>query len=470
MQLWNDYEGKKIAEAYTLGKLFRPEGRTALFTLPEGLDGPSIVRLTESLNDEGQMLTCWRRVSEINHNNLLGLKRFGDTVFEGTPLTYAVMEAPDASLAELLAERPMTHAEAMQVASSIVPALKALHQSDLVHAHIVPENIVAVGETVKLRADCVRECKVDADLVTAQDCASMRQRDVEALGLLLLRALTLEKRLRPGLVLPAPFDRIIANALNGMWGLTEIAAVLPAAVAPPAPKPAHNATPSAPVTVASRPAMKPDALATPVNRLATPEAEPVSAPAAAPKSAAVVDPPLMFQRRIQATVAKRRKKGPIFAAIAVAAAVLLAIFLRAFHNSGTPAAPTPTVARVQAPAPAPQNTAPRVAATATEEPVMPATADAASSRSEEVAGATGRLQPGWYVIVYTFNHEQQALQRAEAIMQRYPRLHPQVITPHGRSFLITLGGAMSRDEAESIRDMARQAGMPHDTYVRNYGS
>jgi hypothetical protein len=73
------------------------------------------------------------------------------------------------------------------------------------------------------------------------------------------------------------------------------------------------------------------------------------------------------------------------------------------------------------------------------------------------------------VIAYTFNHEQQAWSRAAAILKQHPYLHPQVIAPGGASqFLVALGGPMSRDEAENTRRMAREAGLPRDTFVRNY--
>ena len=58
MQLWNDYEGKTIAGKYPLGPLVRPEGRSALFQLSAGVEAPAIIRLTEAINDEGQMLAC----------------------------------------------------------------------------------------------------------------------------------------------------------------------------------------------------------------------------------------------------------------------------------------------------------------------------------------------------------------------------------------------------------------------------
>src|SRR5438309_5345936 len=120
MQLWNDYEGKTIADTYSLGPLLRPEGRSALFALPKGEEAPAVIRLTESINDEGLILSNWKRVSEVHQENLVAIKRFGETTFEGTPLAYAVMEPADANLADLLKERPLTVAETMQIATSLV--------------------------------------------------------------------------------------------------------------------------------------------------------------------------------------------------------------------------------------------------------------------------------------------------------------------------------------------------------------
>ena len=62
MHLWNDYEGKTIADTLSLGQLVRPEGRSALFALSNGADAPALIRITESINDESQMLACWSHV------------------------------------------------------------------------------------------------------------------------------------------------------------------------------------------------------------------------------------------------------------------------------------------------------------------------------------------------------------------------------------------------------------------------
>ena len=436
MHLWNDYEGKTIADVYSVGSLLRSEGRSALFALTTGPEAPAIIRITESINDEGQMLACWRRVASLNNDNILSIKHFGDTRFEETPVTYAVLECPEASLAELLKERPLTQPEALQVAISVSAALAALHAEDLVHEHIEPANVLAVGETVKLRGDCVRECVVDSEFMTAEDCARRRQQDVQALGELLLRSLTLERAFRPGMKLPAPFDRMIPRALDGSLTLAEMAGMLQPASAP--------ATPVA------------SAVQTPI---AAPVAKPAAAAVAEPAVAARLQQPdaaetaMLYQRRTDRSNVDRERKSPLRIAIGLAAVVVFAVLIHVFRSKSEvkPVAVATTASAVQ-----PQRVARNSAPAA-----RPAMVSAAP------ATAVAPVQPGWYVIAYTFNHQEQAWKRASAILKRYPSLHPQVIAPNGQ-FLVALGGAMSRDEAENVRSIARRAGMPRDTFVRNY--
>ncbi len=429
MQLWNDYEGKTIANKYPLGSLVRPEGRSALFQLSAGAEAPAVIRLTEAINDEGQMLACWSRVAAVKQENLVAIKRFGETNFEGTPLTYAVMEPTDSSLADLLTERPLTHSEAVQVATSIVAALTALHARNLVHEHIDAAGILAVGETVKLRTDCVRECVVEPGFTTAEDCMRIMERDVHDLAALLLQALTLEKKLSPTTKLPAPFDRIVPSGMIGAWGLREIANALipPAAVAQPVtPSPLADSTTSQ------------------------------SAAAVADDSAQ--DSTLLYQRRNQIGTVEVGQRGRLWAALAVIAVIVLALFLRA---------------GISKPANEPQ-----IAATPTAAPVhqvvakkAPAPTPIPSAAAQPIAHTmtTTHMQPGWYVVAYTFNRQEQAATRAAAIAQKKPSLHPEVIAPGGRApFLVALGGPMSRPDAENTRSRARQAGLPRDTFVRNY--
>ena len=63
MDLWTEYEGRTIDEAFPLLKLIRPEGRSAFFSTPNGTGGPAEIRLIESHFDGDEILTRWRAVA-----------------------------------------------------------------------------------------------------------------------------------------------------------------------------------------------------------------------------------------------------------------------------------------------------------------------------------------------------------------------------------------------------------------------
>ena len=461
MHLWNDYEGKTIADTLSLGQLVRPEGRSALFALSNGADAPALIRLTESINDESQMLACWSHVAKVKQENLVAIKRFGETTFEGTPLTYAVMESADANLDDMLKDRPLTHAEALQVATSLVPALKALHAQNLVHEHIVASNVLAVGETVKLRTDCVRECVVDQEFTTEADCARLRQQDVHDLALLLLRSLTLERELKPGLRLAAPFDQVIRNGLAGTWGLAEIERlIIPPAPAPALPLVAPKQVPAASVaqpSVATTAPNPPTAAAQPqAAKPAEPQLDLAFTPAPTAARQAASGNPLHFQRRLHVADRPADRRIPLLAGATVVAVVLGSMLVHFSHGKSTTPPASSVVATSQS--------APQVIANN-----RPSALAAQATRAVDHQAASSPVQAGWYVIAYTFNHAEQAAIRAAAIERKNPSLHPQVIAPSGRSpYLVALGGPMSREQAEALQRRARQSGLPRDTFVHDY--
>ncbi|HEX3966583.1 MAG TPA: protein kinase, partial [Edaphobacter sp.] len=157
MNLWTEYEGRTIDGAYPLTKLIQPEGRSAFFSTSNGTGKPTVIRLIESHFDGDEILTRWRGVAALNHPNLVKLKRFGHVVVDETSLVYAVMEPVDANLGEMLRERRLTESETRQVAMNLLAAIETLHSNGFIHEHILPENVLAVGEEIKLRSDCIRE-------------------------------------------------------------------------------------------------------------------------------------------------------------------------------------------------------------------------------------------------------------------------------------------------------------------------
>jgi hypothetical protein len=98
-----------------------------------------------------------------------------------------------------------------------------------------------------------------------------------------------------------------------------------------------------------------------------------------------------------------------------------------------------------------------------------AAAVAANVPAHQQQTAAGDSRGQWRVIAFTYNREDQAQQKAAAIAQSHPDLSPTVFTPNGHApFLVTLGGAMSRQDAFALSGKAKREGMPRDIYAQNY--
>lgn len=534
MKLWSDYEGRTIAEVYPLKKLLRPEGRSAFFVTTNGTGTASLVRVIEAHFDESEILNRWRTVSEIKQENLITMRKFGETVLDGTPLVYAVMEPTEISLDELLENRTLTVDEAKQLASSLLSALKALHECGFVHGQVEPANILAAGETVKLRSDCVKLAIDDPDGI-GPNIAEQKAADAHAVAVVLLQALTGRTSLQgSATLLPSPFDGIIRNGLSGRWGLTEMAAALgpvsPTQVAAAVPQTAKPLTtpqtrakptetvaatkiePAAaqanaaavPATTAVQENLFEKKVAAPaVSTAATVKPAAASAPATATSPKAVADRLSGVEERktinrIQAPDVRHRIVKPFDEAdprrnrmiVAGIAAVLLLILIgwRMMRSEPSASANAPEVkpaSSLSASNPGSTTTVPaavakpsatkqlssrapinRAAVATPASPVPAPTAPAASAvNNQAVTGA--RTQ--WRVVAYTYNHEDQAQHKAETLAKQHPSLNAEVFSPTGHApYLVTVGGPMTREQAEAFRQQARSQGLPHDTYTQNY--
>jgi hypothetical protein len=441
MDLWTEYEGRTIDGVYPLTKLIQPEGRSAFFSTSNGTGVPTVIRLIESHFDGDEILARWRGVAALNHPNLVKLKSFGDVVVDETSLVYAVMEPVDANLAEMLRERRLTEPETRQVATSLLEALEALHSSGFVHEHVGPENVLAVGEEIKLRSDCIRET------LEGEEGAALKRKDVRDFAAVVLQALTQQRTLDDGargLSMPAPFEQIVRKGMSGEWGLAQIGVALRPAAAPVVTKAVTRA-------VVAKEA--------PVEKLVTQD---VAAPITAPPSVA---------RRIRIPVDDEPRgiggRG-VFYAVGTILILLLGWYF--VHSRSANSSPTP-VAAVPVAVPAAPGAQPTVAkgsaAIGTGSRAAKASVASAPAGSRQTAAGDSRGQ--WRVIAFTYNREDQAREKAAAIAQSHPDLNPSVFTPNGHGpFLVTLGGPMSREDAFAFSGKAKQEGMPKDIYAQNY--
>ncbi|MCU1252335.1 MAG: Serine/threonine protein kinaserelated protein [Edaphobacter sp.] len=455
MNLWTEYEGRTIDGVYPLTKLIRPEGRSAFFSTSNGTGVPTVIRLIESHFDGDEILTRWRGVAALNHPNLVKLKSFGHVVVDETSLVYAVMEPVEANLSEILRERRLTEFEARQIATSLLAALEALHASGFVHEHVLPENVLAVGEVIKLRSDCIRETLEGADGV------ALKRKDVRDYATTLLQALTQQRTLQVGSrALPAPFEQIVRRGISGEWGLAEIGTALK--------------KPSVAQAIA-RAGVTPDA-----PKFQGPVAEPAAAPsgAAAAISTPLADPPSgappSVARRIRVPVDDEpRKIGPKGIAYGVGTLLILLlgwyfVHSRSSGSSGAVQEPTASAPAAQESAPVAAKS-PAEATDAGSHPAPSARVGAASTPTVAGKNVAGDSRGRWRVVAFTYNREDQAKQKVAEIARSHPDLSPTVFTPNGHApFLVTLGGSMSREEAFALSGKAKREGLPRDTYAQNY--
>jgi hypothetical protein len=484
MELWNEYEGRTIDGLYPLTKLLEPEGRSAFFSTSNGTGIPTVIRLIESHFDDEEILARGRGIAALDNENLVKLKKFGQVDVDGTSLVYAVMEPAEANLGEILRERKLTVLETRQLASSLIGALEALHSNGFVHEHVEPGNVLAVGETIKLRSDCVREAP------EGEEGAARKRKDVHDLALVLLRALTQQRTLDAAvreLPLPEPFDQIVRKGISGEWGLREIGALMPppppVVVAPVPPRPAAptatSATAPAPVAgtgvprvvrpVESGPVAPDSGVRGSVGSGVKPSV--ASAPLADRSAAARVDRPvgsadLPVRPRDRGFAAEEERGGIDLRKIAFGVGALLFLLLVWFFVHGRSSSSKGSAEKSSAPASVAQGNASTDATSA-----APASGPAAAP-SEVPASrnpTSGDALHQWRVIAYTYNHEAQAKEKVGQIAGKHPELRPEVFTPTGHApYLVALGGPMSRDEAFAFAGKAKRAGLPRDLYAQNY--
>ncbi len=493
MELWNDYEGKLLDGQFRLDRLIGPKGRSAFFTTSDKDGRPATIRVIESLNDEDEILARWNAVRAINEPSLVAILACNKTVLDGVHLVYAVLESTDATLSDLLRERALTPDETRQMASSVVTALEALHAKGLIHEHVEADSVLAKGEEVKLRGDCVREAPEGAEGET------LRRRDAHDLAMLVGYALT-QRRDVGQTRLPRPFDDFVRNGMSGTWGLKEMGGVTrPVAVssAPPvsaaaakAPQPQMVSAPvkAAPLKAEETPVAAAGPKAVPPARtaaatLSRPAAGAVASTSAQAVAASLSAAPQVPTRRparedrIVLEPEENVKSRSMFWAALAAAALLLVGLIWHFTHVNDSSAKTSTPAAVPALAPVPESssalTTPANPVTAAA-PMKPSAATAsgraamAHSHAPVEQGAA-RAGSQWRLVAYTFNREEQAQRKVEALAQVHPELKPEVFTPSGRApYLVALGGWMSVDQASALKSRARSEGLPHDIYTQNY--
>ena len=228
---WPSLQGTVLGGgAYPLERFASGDENTATFETRTGGERASraLVRLAQADEETSeQQLQVWQAIKKSGHPNLIPIWGTGRARINGRSLIYVVMEASDENLATVLEERALEPAEAGEILASLVGALGHLHSHGLVHGGLSPEQVMAVGETVKVSTSGVRRIGSSDGL----DVHKPKYRapespegnispaaDIWCLGATLLQALTQrgcsENCLEEAARLPAPFDAILTRCLQ----------------------------------------------------------------------------------------------------------------------------------------------------------------------------------------------------------------------------------------------------------------
>ncbi len=221
MMLWGDYEGRRVENRWLLGRLVRPEGRRAWFEAigPDGL--PVMLSITEALNDEDELIERLRAAAQIRHPHVVAIREAALSHLDDIPVVVAEMEMTEENLSDVLRDRVLTPQEGRQVLDAVLAALGAMHAHGLVHRHVESASVVATGETIKLRSDCLQMAGSSFGTAAADD--------VRWAARMVSHAVT--GRFPAGendpvlQLLPESMARAVRRALSGIAGASEVAAL-----------------------------------------------------------------------------------------------------------------------------------------------------------------------------------------------------------------------------------------------------
>jgi TonB family protein len=350
-EVWKQWEGQTADGRFHLRQYLggSESGPVFLTEFGEQESQKAAIKLVpaDPLHADAQ-LSRWVLAENFAHPHLLRVFQSGRCEVGGVRLLYVVSELADEDLSQIIPQRALRPAEAGEMLRPVLEALAYLHGKGLVHGHIKPSNILAVGEQVKISSDGIRAARETNsrggkpsvyDAPEAGTRGGSAAGDVWSLGVALVEVMTQKLptwewkgQEEPDLpkALPAPFGDIVRQCLRRdpqrRCKLAEIATRLD-----------PDAPPLGKVKVAEVPV----------------ERRVIAQPAArAPKPQEAAKPEIMAKRIVAAkTPSSSPKRNYAIPAIAAGVVALIAIFAapKLFNRSSPQASPEPAASTPEQP-------------------------------------------------------------------------------------------------------------------------
>jgi len=234
-EMWKKWEGQVADHKYQLLEYLGSTDHSVVFLAefhtPE-LRRAAIKFLSADVPHKEQQLAAWTTVAQLSHPNLIRVLGTGQCRMEELNLLYVAMEYAEENLAQVLPHRALMAQEASEMLKTVTDVLLYLHGKGLVHGHIKPSNVLAMGELLKLSSDTifpigeVPEMRRERSVYDAPELPSSPftpAADVWSLGVTLVEAFTQQPAVLPfnenadPIIPPAvrdPFLEIARNALR----------------------------------------------------------------------------------------------------------------------------------------------------------------------------------------------------------------------------------------------------------------
>ncbi len=201
-ETWKRWEGRTVDGRFPLQSYLGGSDHSGVFLTTRqngvGNSEKAAIKLISSSADSEKQIQRWKLVRDLNHPNLIRILDSGRCKLDGTKLLYVMEEYAEENLAQILPERALTAEETRGMLPPILRALDFVHSKGLVHGHIQPSNILAIGDQVKLSSDALSAPGENRGVATGSAYAapetasgtSSTASDMWQLGITLIEVLT----------------------------------------------------------------------------------------------------------------------------------------------------------------------------------------------------------------------------------------------------------------------------------------
>ena len=160
-------EGTTLDDAYVLGQCLGADERTVIFKARVKAEDSAtaiikIYRAEPNVADE--QIALWEEIKKLQHPNLAAVLGAGRTKLQSEELIYVAVEPADEMLDAVLRERPLNATEAGELVVSLCRGVEHLHASGFVHGSLSPEEVLGVGDSIKLSTEGVRKTQSATDI------------------------------------------------------------------------------------------------------------------------------------------------------------------------------------------------------------------------------------------------------------------------------------------------------------------